>query len=128
MIKLEPAKMTKAIERAKTIRPRVRVISASERIYSVTGSKGDAYTVRFAVVNGHKLGECDCQAGRRGQVCYHLVSAAQVNVMTQSMRRQGASAPDAPLPAPAPILSRKRASWIGKRNGNAMILDGGWAV
>jgi len=48
----------------KAVRPRVRVISASERTYSVTGSKGDVYTVRFAVAGGHKLGECDCKAGR----------------------------------------------------------------
>ena len=58
MLKLEPTKMQKAIERAKTIRPHVRVISAAERTYSVTGSKGDIYTVKFVVVNGHKLGEC----------------------------------------------------------------------
>ena len=34
MIKLQADKMTKAIERAKAVRPRVRVISASERIYA----------------------------------------------------------------------------------------------
>jgi len=92
MIKLQADKMTKAIERSKAQHPRVRVVSASERTYSVTGSQGNAYTVKFVVVNGLRLGECDCPAGRREQVCYHLASAAQVNVMTQSMR-QGASVP-----------------------------------
>ena len=86
MIKLEADKMTKAIERAKAARPRVRVISAAERTYSVIGSKGDAYTVRFAVANGHKLAECDCPA--RG-LCYHIAAAASVNIAVQSMRRQG---------------------------------------
>jgi hypothetical protein len=92
MIKLEAKTMTKAIERAKAIHPKVRVISASDRVYAVTGSKGNTYTVRFVVVNGLKLGSCDCPAGQRGQMCYHVASASQVNVMVQSMR-QGASAP-----------------------------------
>src|SRR5262245_52805218 len=92
MLKLEPTKMHKAIERAKAIKPHVRVISAAERTYSVTGSRGDIYTVKFVVVNGLKLAECDCAAGQRGQMCYHVPACAQVNIMVQSMR-QGASAP-----------------------------------
>jgi uncharacterized Zn finger protein len=84
MIKLETKTMTKAIERAKAIHPKVRVISASERVYAVTGSKGNAYTVRFAVVSGLKLGSCDCPA--RG-MCYHISAAAAVNIGIQSMRR-----------------------------------------
>lgn len=124
MIRLETSKMTKAIERAKAVRPRVRVVSAADRTYSVTGSKGDVYTVRFAVVNGPKLAECSCKAGQRDQVCFHVAAAAQVNVMTQSMRRQGGSAPTVPL-APAP---RRPAGWFGRRSGNAMVIDGGWSV
>src|SRR5262245_62340252 len=100
MIKLETNKMQKAIERAKAVRPRVTVISADERTYSVTGSKGDAYTVRFAVVNGLKLAECDCKAGQVGMMCFHVAAAAQVNVMCQSMRRQAASAPALPVLPP----------------------------
>jgi len=69
MIKLEPNKMQKAIERARAIRPRVTVINASERLYSVSSSRkahlGQVfYTVRFVVVNGMKLAECDCAAGQ----------------------------------------------------------------
>jgi len=92
--------MQKAIERARTIRPRVRVISAAERTYSVRGSSGSAYTVKFVVVNGLKLAECDCKAGQAGQLCYHVAGAAQVNVMCQSMRRQAAPAPALPVLAP----------------------------
>jgi len=121
MIKLEISKMTKAIERARGLRPRVRVISAADRTYSVTGSKGGAYIVRFAVVNGLKLAECDCKAGKAGVVCYHIAAAAQVNVMTQSMRRASA-----PAPAPAPVRRRDAAVLI-KRDGNAVILNG-WTV
>src|SRR4030095_280431 len=99
MIKLETNKMQRAIERAKAVRPRVTVINADERTYSVTGSKGDRYTVRFAVVGSKKLAECDCKAGQAGMMCYHVAGAAQVNVMVQSMRR-GASVPAVPvLPA-----------------------------
>src|SRR5215470_13913454 len=87
MIKLETNKMQKAIERARAIRPRVRVINADERIYSVTGSHGNAYTVKFVIANGLKLAECDCAAGRQEMMCFHVAAAAQVNVMVQSMRR-----------------------------------------
>ena len=84
MLKLEAKSMTKAIERAKAAHPRVRVISADERKYAVYGSRGDAYTVKFVVAGGHKLGECNCPA--RG-LCYHLAAAAAVDIAVQSMRR-----------------------------------------
>lgn len=95
MIKLESKTMTKAIERAKAIHPKVRVISATDRVYAVTGSRGNAYTVRFVVANGLKLGSCDCPAGQRGQMCYHVAAGAAVNIGIQGMR-QGAPAPVAP--------------------------------
>jgi len=91
MIKLETKTMTKAIERARAIRPRVRVHSADHRQYGVTGSQGNEYTVFFVVVNGHRLASCDCPAGRREQLCYHIAAAAQVNVMVQSMRKAAAT-------------------------------------
>ena len=105
MIKLESNKMQKAIERAKAVRPRVRVINADDRTYSVTGSKGDTYTVKFAVARGLKLAECSCKAGQASMMCYHVASAAQVNVMVQSMRRQ--------KPAALPVLAPKSADERG---------------
>jgi hypothetical protein len=119
MIKLETNKMQKAIERAKAIRPRVRWNGGRE--FTVTGSKGDSYKVRFAVAGGHKLGECDCKAGKAGQMCFHLAAAASLNIAIQSMRVSS------PIPAPAPVPARKPADWMGKRSGNAMVIDG-WAV
>lgn len=86
MIKLETSKMIKAIERAKAVRPRVTVISADARVYSVTGSKGDAYTVRFAVANGLKLAECDCKAGKSDQMCFHVAAAARVQAYPRRSR------------------------------------------
>src|SRR5262249_6639484 len=108
MINLEPNKMQRAIERAKAVRPRVSVISADERTYSVTGSKGSAYTVKFVVVKGLKLAECNCKAGQAGMMCFHVAAAAQVNVMTQSMRLTS-SAPAAPAPVPSRI--ERRVEW-----------------
>jgi len=125
MINLEPNKMQEAIERAKAVRPRVRVISADERTYSVTGSKGDAYTVKFVVVKGLKLAECDCKAGEAGMMCFHVAGAAQVNVMAQSMRLIN-SAPAAPAPAPSRI--ERRVEW--DRSGVRYVVTrcNGWAV
>ncbi len=84
MLKLTTQSMARAIERAKAVHPKVKVISAADRTYSVSGSKGAEYTVRFVVANGHKLAECDCPAGRREQMCYHVASAAALNVGVRS--------------------------------------------
>lgn len=87
MLKLQLDKMQKAIQRAKEIHPKVKAINVSDRTYAVTGSKGDTYTVRFVVANGHKLAECDCAA--RG-LCFHIAAAYQANVLCQSFRTRGA--------------------------------------
>ena len=86
MLNLEPKKMQKAIERAKAIHPKVKPISVTDRTYAVTGSKGDTYTVKFVVVNGLRLAECNCAAGRKGMMCYHVSAAAAVNMGLQGMR------------------------------------------
>jgi len=90
MLKLEPAKMQKAIQRAKAEHLKVKVLNVTERTYSVTGSKGDVYTVRFIVANGHKLGECNCKGGQAGLYCKHLAAGAQANILCQSFRERGA--------------------------------------
>lgn len=76
MLKLTTENMARAIEKAKALRPKVRVLSATERRYAVTGSNGAIYTVNFTVAGGHKLGSCNCPART---VCYHLAAAAAVN-------------------------------------------------
>jgi hypothetical protein len=103
MIKLEASKMTKAIEKAKAIHPRVSCIG--ERTYKVTSSDGKgSYTVRFVVSNGLKLAECDCKAGKVSQVCFHVAAASAVNIGLQRMKQQVAAAPAAP-PSPVAIPS-----------------------
>lgn len=82
--------------------------------------------MRFAVANGLKLAECDCRAGKAGQMCFHVAAAAQVNVMTQSMRKQGASAPAA-APLSAPRIVRR----IERTHNGAKIVAvycDGWAI
>ena len=85
MLRLEPAKMTKAIERAKREHYKVRIINASKREYAV-----GVYVVRFAVAaDGAKMGECNCKGAQAGFYCKHLAAAAQANVMVQSAREEG---------------------------------------
>jgi hypothetical protein len=128
MIELTTSKMTKAIERAKAIRPRVRMIG--ERRFLVWRKERHvetAYTVQFAVANGLKLAECDCKAGQANQVCYHVAAAAAVNIGVQGMRR--ASSP-VPAPAPAPVPSRLTRRIERGHNGHKIVAVycDGWAV
>ena len=84
MHKLTSETMKGAIERAKAERMRVRVLSVDGREFAVTNTKnGKTYTVRFVVVGGNKLGQCDCAART---VCKHIASAASVNIAVQAQR------------------------------------------
>ena len=87
MIKLEAEKMANAIARARQVHPRVKWLGG--RRYLVSSSKGQKkiYTVSFAVVDGAKLGECECRAGQAGMMCFHLAAAAAVNIAIQSQRK-----------------------------------------
>lgn len=110
MIKLERNDaMTRAIARAKQVRPFVKWLGG--RTYSATSRDGQrVYTVRFEVRNGHKLGECNCKAGVKGQLCYHIAAAAAVNIAIASMHRHNASPsiPASPTeqPSSAPAAAR----------------------
>lgn len=79
--------MNRAIARAKNERPKVKPVDVAKRVYTVTGSKGDKYTVRFAVSNGKKFASCDCKGGQAGMICKHVAAAAAVNIGLQKMRR-----------------------------------------
>lgn len=106
MLKLEADKMQKAIERAKAVHPKVRVISADNRTYGVTSSDGKReYTVKFVVANGLKLAQCDCAAGRKAQMCFHVASAAPVNIAVQSQRQQN------PTPAESQAFLSRNVGW-----------------
>jgi hypothetical protein len=85
MIKLSTATMKNGIARAKQIHPTVKMIG--ERTYSVSGSTGNTYTVKFTILNGIRFGECNCVAGQRDQMCFHQAAAAAVQIAVASMRQ-----------------------------------------
>ena len=101
MHKLTSETMANAIQRAKTERMKVRVLSVEGRTFAVENGKGKTYTVRFVVANGHRLGECDCAART---VCKHLASAAAVNVAVQSQRQ--------PTPAESKAFIARNTGWM----------------
>jgi hypothetical protein len=109
MINLETAKLTNAINRAKQIRPRVKMIG--NRTYTVTGSRGANYTVFFAVAkDAHgrpvRMGECTCEAGRNAMPCFHLAAAAALNIAIHTMRQQAREAAKA-VPVVKPVSAEE---------------------
>jgi hypothetical protein len=70
----------KAIERAKAVHPKVRVKAFGE--YEVSGSAGNAYTVRCEKRNGLKVVDCSCVAGMFGTPCYHSAAAVGLHMWT----------------------------------------------
>jgi hypothetical protein len=81
MIELNESKMTKAIEKARTVKPLVRI--SAWRKYEVTNKQtGATYAVEFDVVNGRRMASCTCAAGQGGRfVCYHIAASAGVHLM-----------------------------------------------
>ncbi len=85
------SQLTKAIAKARTVKPRLRVQRFGA--YTVTGSKGDAYTVNcYRDAQGRKVVACQCQGAERGLVCYHAASAIGLHIVlaadaTHPMRR-----------------------------------------
>lgn len=127
MIKLDLTNMTRAIAKAKQIRPRVTVVDAGARIYSVSGMSG-RYTVKFPVADGHKLAECNCKAGQSNMVCYHVAAAAAVNMGIQGMRLQASTPAAAPAPAPLPPRIVRRIKRDHKGRQVVAVYCDGWAI
>ena len=71
--------LTKAITKAKKIRPRVEFDHFGR--YRVSGSRGGYYTVICRKDDrGIKAVDCTCKGGERGLVCYHSVAALSLHV------------------------------------------------
>jgi hypothetical protein len=107
MFKLENNEaMKRAIERARALRPRVHVVSGDARTYEVESRNRPAiYEVRFTITPAGRLVSCrdkrtgaPCQGLTDHSFCYHVPTAAAVNIAVQSMRRH-AGTPTAPAPA-----------------------------
>jgi hypothetical protein len=87
MFIIEETKVEKAIERAKALHPKVRMIEFG--IYSVSGSKGTEYTVKCFRAAGQKVVACTCKA-KNGTACKHGVAALPLHIHMAACRR-GAS-------------------------------------
>lgn len=86
MIRLTETNTTKAIERCKKLRPKVRFVS--DRNFEVLSSRNaNTYHVTFDVQNGKKLAQCTCKASEQNMVCYHIIASATANIYRQAQKQ-----------------------------------------
>jgi uncharacterized Zn finger protein len=80
MIQLTTAtKLEKAINKARTVKPRVRINRFGT--YTVTNkATGATYTVECLKRDGKRFASCTCQAGERGNACYHIAAAVSAHL------------------------------------------------
>jgi hypothetical protein len=77
MFIIEKTDIAKAIERAKALHPKVRMISFGT--YEVTGSNGNTYTVRCQRQSIGKVVDCTCQT-RDFTACKHGMAAVSLHI------------------------------------------------
>ncbi len=73
--------LTRAIESAKALHPKVRMIEFGE--YEVTGSKGNTYTVLCYRAGGEKIVDCNCPSR---MPCKHSAAAIALHVHVAARR------------------------------------------
>ncbi len=73
--------LAKAIDNAKALHPKVRMIEFGE--YQVTGSTGNTYTVLCYRAGDNKIVDCNCPAR---VPCKHSAAALQVHVYMAARR------------------------------------------
>ncbi len=76
--------ITKAIENARALHPKVKMIEFGE--YEVSGSKGNTYTVLCYRAGGEKIVDCNCPAR---VPCKHSAAALSLHIALASQRRGG---------------------------------------
>jgi hypothetical protein len=81
-----PEQFTAATKRAKELKPRVWA-GSTFGTYFVEGQSQD-YRVEFGKVNGQFAGECNCEAGHRNKICYHLLVSLLLHRIQVGIRRQ----------------------------------------
>lgn len=106
MIKLSTDKLANAIKTAKQLHPKV-VFEGERRFKLVSPRSGNTYSIKFEKRGSERYGECNCKAGQRGIACYHLASAALVNVMVQSMRTAKNESPRPSRYVPTAIINNR---------------------
>lgn len=83
MFALETTNLSRAIQNAKALRPKVRMVCFGE--YKVTGSKGNEYTVKCYRFFGKKVIECSCRT-KDGVACKHSVAALPLHLHVAAQR------------------------------------------
>ena len=83
MFALETTDLSRAIQNAKALHPKVKMLRFGE--YMVTGSKGNEYTVKCYRFFGEKVVECSCKT-RDGIACKHSVSALPLHLHVAAQR------------------------------------------
>ncbi len=73
--------ITKAIENARALHPKVRMVEFGE--YAVTGSKGTIYTVLCYRVGDEKIVDCNCPAR---VPCKHSAAALSLHIAVARQR------------------------------------------
>jgi len=73
--------ITKAIENARALHPKVKMVEFGE--YEVSGSKGNTYTVLCYRANGERIVDCNCPSR---VPCKHSAAALQVHVFMAARR------------------------------------------
>ncbi len=79
------AKLEKAITKARTVKPRVRVNCFGS--YTVTNkTTGATYSVECLKQDGKRFAHCSCEAGKRGRACYHIAAAVAAHIQLATER------------------------------------------
>lgn len=85
MFIIEETEIAKAVERAKSFHPKVRMISFGQ--YAVSGSQGEHLVRCFRDERGYKVIDCDCNT-RDGIACRCGMAAASLHIGVASQRQR----------------------------------------
>jgi len=83
MFNLETTRLEKAIQNAKALHPKVKMIQFGS--YQVSGSRGNTYTVKCYRLFGEKIVECSCPT-KEGVACKHGVAAVTLHLHVAAQR------------------------------------------
>ena len=83
MFNLETTDNSRAIENAKALHPKVKMLRFGE--YEVSGSKGNSYTVKCYRAKGEKIIDCECRT-RDGVACKHGLAAVSLHIHVAATR------------------------------------------
>ena len=83
MFCLEKTQLDKAIQNAKALHPKVKMIRFGE--YAVSGSRGNEYRVKCYRFFGEKVIECNCKT-KDGVACKHGAAALPLHLHVAAQR------------------------------------------